>query len=128
MPRTPRTAPPFRWQHTSTDAAPASPGCYAVLARGRVLYLGSAVNIRKRLQDHGLGCRWSRRRCPWGELSSIELRTCGSRRFGDWLAREARLIRRLRPPGNSKHARTREPGRCHTAREISRPVTHGDPT
>jgi hypothetical protein len=78
----------------SGDALPAA-GCYAIYHSGRLVYLGSSANLKTRLSQH-----LRRQR----DNSEISVKVAPSRRNGDWLMREYRLIRRLRPRDNKMFA------------------------
>jgi excinuclease UvrABC nuclease subunit len=88
---------------------PSGPGCYAVFAvyndGTQILYIGSAENLKTRLENgHRIElCRY-RDFCktPWGVFKHIVVKCRVSKRYGDWLMIEARLIRRLQPPGNTR--------------------------
>jgi hypothetical protein len=54
---------------------------------GEIVYIGSTANLQQRM------------RTPWGK-GRLTLKYAISKRYGDWLMREARLIGRLRPPHN----------------------------
>jgi excinuclease UvrABC nuclease subunit len=91
-----------RW-HTTRELSrfsklPDVPGVYVVYMNGHVYYIGSSSNlcrrIRKTFQQYE---RTSMRE------SSFEIKYSLSRRYGDWLMREARLIRRLSPRANQHH-------------------------
>lgn len=84
---------------------PASPGCYALYTEeGGLVYIGSATNLKKRLGNHLRRPRpfyhtaydqWIHGECPY-----VEAKIKVSRRLGDWLMWEFRLITRLQPKEN----------------------------
>jgi excinuclease UvrABC nuclease subunit len=81
------------------DDIPPAPGVYAFVRAGRVVYVGQSTNLRKRLASYAY--RWSEGR--WRidpRIDGCVVKVSRSRRYGDWLMREARLIRRLRPKYN----------------------------
>lgn len=90
-----------RWTTAAIEDPPHGAGVYAISSRGRILYVGSALNIRFRIQDYGYGRRWKRHTGKFGRSCDLELRIARCRRASDRLSREARLIDRLRPPFNS---------------------------
>jgi len=99
-----------RWRITDPGSVPPIAGVYAIFS-GRVLvYIGSAVNMRERLNDHGVGRSWKRGPGRFSALPQLQLRTAAAGRRGDHLAREFRLITRLRPPENRNHAGGRRRG------------------
>lgn len=73
---------------------PRVPCCYVIYAPdGKLLYVGQTFNVRARFAAH-------RREGLFPKDGYIKIR-CGEH-YGDWLMREARLIRRLRPPMNAR--------------------------
>lgn len=103
---------PSRWLTLEDDDAlhaPRGPACYVVYVDGRLVYVGSTENLYSRLRNHitdpiGFPGRF---RTPWGEGLAGVVKYRPSRRFGDWLMVEARLIRRLKPFGNVRGTGTR---------------------
>lgn len=64
-------------------------GVYVILdSTGVAVYVGSAVDLRLRLRMHHL------------PRPGLRVKVKASKRFGDFLMWEARLIRRLKPAGN----------------------------
>lgn len=85
---------------------PRMAGTYVVLAEGKVAYVGQSIDVGERLVvGHKItltvGGAWE---TPWGRLRDVVVKVRYDRRFGERLMREARLIRRLKPPGNVQHA------------------------
>jgi excinuclease UvrABC nuclease subunit len=91
---------------------PQQAGVYAFLKEGRVIYIGSTVNIRDRFRSYGAARRrfdydydrathFEEYRLP-DRMVGVVVKVSVSRRYGDWLMRELRLIRRLNPDWNSK--------------------------
>jgi predicted GIY-YIG superfamily endonuclease len=74
---------------------PGSPGVYFLLGSGRrLLYVGKATNLRKRLQQHARDDRWRHvRDVRWELTSSVDTA----------LAREADILAAVRPPWNKAH-------------------------
>lgn len=70
---------------------PSEPGVYAILDGNKVLYVGSSQNLKKRISCHSKLLK---------TLPDGKYKFSCSRRYGDWLMREVRLIRRLRPKLN----------------------------
>jgi DNA polymerase-3 subunit epsilon len=86
-----------------TEGLPQAPGVYLMRdRRGEVLYVGKAVNLRRRVRSYfGPGGRHGRKvgRALEG-LERVEHEVCGSEFEALW--REARLIREHRPPCNGR--------------------------
>lgn len=72
----------------------AGPCCYTFSVGGVVVYVGSTINFRSRLYSHrsGLLARIG--------ADTVSVKIHRGHRYGDWLMREARLIKRLRPANN----------------------------
>jgi len=84
------------WTKATRGSIPNMPGCYAIY-RGRTLvYIGSTQNLNARLENHW---RDSKR---WGVTPNtpLTIKVRVSRKAGDWLMIEYRLIKRLRPEVN----------------------------
>lgn len=99
------------WKQTTIDQLPAAAGCYAIFRIDkppphlppkpeRLIYIGSANNIRARLQDFGIGNRRQSRETHFGQVDRLALRIALNRHRLHHLTREARLIARLLPPLN----------------------------
>ncbi len=102
-----------RWQTIRRGGViPATPGCYVVYVGGDICYIGSSQNLRQRLKRYWIKRRLKYRRVrsrllqptglawtPWGphSVESIVIKVKVSRRRGDWLMWEHRLIARLQP-------------------------------
>ena len=103
---------PSRWlilEDGQAQHAPRACACYAVYLDGRLCYFGSTENLYVRLREHlplPIGFP-GRVRTPWGEGQDLIVKYRPSRRFGDWLMIESRLIRRLKPFGNVRGTGTR---------------------
>ena len=79
--------------------APATPGVYVLRdAGGRALYVGKAVNLRRRLRAHFAERRWRALKPEMSRAADAEWREVGSEL--EALLREAALIRELQPPVN----------------------------
>ncbi len=83
-------------------------GCYALYIDGRLVYIGSSGNIYARLSIYRRACHISTQtepgpllQTPFGSGGSLTAKIKLSRRYGDWLMVEARLIRRLQPCANT---------------------------
>ncbi len=83
--------------------APPVPGVYILKDdRDRVLYVGKAVNLRRRLRAHFSGRRWRATKADFTRASSAEWIEVGSDL--EALLREAQLIAELRPAVNVQTA------------------------
>jgi excinuclease UvrABC nuclease subunit len=91
-----------RWIEITLDRIPAIGGTYAIFRGAQLLYIGSAHNIRARLQDHGFASRRGKLITKFGHVQGIRIKVAVELRFGLWLTRESRLIKRLKPPMNAK--------------------------
>jgi predicted GIY-YIG superfamily endonuclease len=79
--------------------APPLPGVYVLKdAGGRALYVGKAVNLRRRLRAHFAERRWRAIKAEMARAADAEWREVGSEI--EALLREAALIQELRPPVN----------------------------
>ena len=83
--------------------APATPGVYVLKdAGGHALYVGKAVNLRRRLRAHFAGRRWRAIKPEMSRADAAEWQEVGSEI--EALLREAALIQELRPPVNVQTA------------------------
>jgi predicted GIY-YIG superfamily endonuclease len=79
--------------------APATPGVYVLRDdRGIVLYVGKAINLKRRLRAHFAERRWRGLKAPLARVSDAEWREVGSEL--EALLREAELIHELAPVVN----------------------------
>jgi excinuclease UvrABC nuclease subunit len=83
---------------------PAAPGVYAFYWQAELIYIGSAANLRKRIQAHANSFRWR-------EGMTVK---AACQPYG-WEARERRLIERLRPSDNREWNRSKRPTPIGTA-------------
>lgn len=88
------------------EKLPTIPCCYVLYFNGAMKYIGSTNNLRNRFSGHSIRYGyWNEIITPWGDFDipvTITMKYKESRRYGDWLMTEARLIRRLQPQFNSK--------------------------
>jgi hypothetical protein len=83
--------------------APATPGVYVLKdAGGRALYVGKAVNLRRRLRAHFADRRWRAIKPELSRADDAEWQEVGSEI--EALLREAALIHELQPPVNVQTA------------------------
>jgi predicted GIY-YIG superfamily endonuclease len=83
--------------------APETPGVYVLRdGEGRTLYVGKAVNLRRRLRTHFAGRRWRGLKAPLARAASAEWQETGSDL--EALLREAELIADLSPIVNVQTA------------------------
>src|SRR5262245_40818639 len=79
--------------------APAAPGVYVLHdEQGQPIYVGKAVNLRRRLRAHFSGRRWRASPAQMARAADAEWTQVGSEL--EALLREAALIRELQPPVN----------------------------
>ena len=90
------------WRRTGEhlcDAAPTAPGVYILRdAAGQALYVGKAVNLRRRLRSHFAPRVWRGLKAPLARVAGAEWECVGSEL--EALLREATLIRDLQPAVN----------------------------
>ncbi len=87
------------WRVVNSSTTLTGGGCYAIYRGSSLIYIGSTSNLRQRLQSHWrAAARW---RTSATEPLSIKVKP--SRRRGDWLMIEYRLILRLCPKMNRMH-------------------------
>ena len=83
--------------------APGTPGVYVLKdAGGRALYVGKAVNLRRRLRAHFADRRWRAIKPELSRADDAEWQEVGSE--VEALLREAALIQELQPPVNVQTA------------------------
>ena len=90
------------WQHVGARIcrdAPTSPGVYVLRdSDGEALYVGKAVNLRRRLRSHFAPRRWRTLKPAMARVAGAEWQEVGSEI--EALLREADLIHRLQPTTN----------------------------
>lgn len=102
------------------------PGVYAIYLDGTLGYIGSSRDIGRRMSEHNIQLFVDRTsdknvpwvdsetgevsylwpqyyQTPWGKFTSVRVKIRRSRRSGDWLMHEYRLIRKLKPQFNIVH-------------------------
>lgn len=97
---------PRAWQVSNEHlhCFPDEAGCYVIYFDGAIGYIGQSVCLSTRISQYRIhrnifgGKEWV---TPWGSFDSVVIKFKLGRRYGDWLMREARLIRRLKPPMNT---------------------------
>jgi predicted GIY-YIG superfamily endonuclease len=81
------------------ERAPQAPGVYVLRdAGGRPVYVGKAVNLKRRLRAHFAERRWRVLKSEMARIADAEWREVGSEL--EALLREASLIHELQPPAN----------------------------
>src|SRR6267143_357262 len=84
--------------------APASPGVYVLTdADGRALYVGKAINLRRRLRAHFAERRWRALKPELSRAADAEWREVGSEL--EALLREGAMIQERQPPSDVRDAR-----------------------
>lgn len=86
---------------------PKGPGCYAVYFGNDLVYVGSSYQVRNRLSGHRFdSCRYSAwTQTPWGSAAKVTVKVRATKKYGEWLMLEARLLRRLAPRHNVRGKR-----------------------
>jgi len=86
--------------------APNRPAVYVFFLDGEAVYVGQTSQLKKRLEQHGITWGYDGKlKTPWGSFPTTTEATCKfrlSRKIGDWLMWEQRLIWRLQPRYNIK--------------------------
>lgn len=83
-------------------------GVYVIFSGPAVVYVGSSVDMVARMSSYQVR-RWGKRHCPsvpWAGLPDIKIKVKYTRKYGEWLMVELRLIERLKPKFNRKHKYT----------------------
>src|ERR1043165_10119133 len=70
---------------------PHLPGCYAIFNNGELVYIGSAVNLRRRIRAQGIIQRWPPAPTRFGPLHALKIKVRVNRRRFEHLTRELRL-------------------------------------
>ncbi len=83
-------------------------GVYAIYRTGSLVYIGSSSQLSVRLQPYF--------RVRHQDVPLVTVKVAPSRRAVDWLMREYRLIRRLRPVDNRTHASGKRARRFESVR------------
>jgi len=65
--------------------------CYVFFFDGVAVYVGQTSNLRERMSDHRRGI------LTQANGRAVSMKVHPGYRYGDWMMREVRLIRRLRP-------------------------------
>lgn len=99
------------WREVARVAdVPFVAGCYAIYHDGQLVYVGSSSRLKQRisvyLNQRGRGAKSGGSTPPSPDVRVV-VKVTGSRRLGDWLMREYRLIQRLRPRDNFNYAQYR---------------------
>jgi|SRR5688572_24338286 hypothetical protein len=110
-----------RWIAVERRWIPEGPGVYVVYQDNRVVYVGSSTRLQARVRRYFNKERWpfdlrhiapaERYNTPWNFYHAgdrIRVKVKYSRRLGDWLMWEWRLIHRLQPEFNKAGIRAAE--------------------
>jgi hypothetical protein len=104
MPRLTSHSPDGRhtWHSTPLAALPNAPACYAIFQGDQLMYIGSAIDVRDRIREHGLLPTKHRHPPPLVPLDRVSIKIAFNKRRFAHATRELRLIFRLAPPLNAK--------------------------
>lgn len=115
----------FDCEEIDVKDLPTYPCVYAVYLNGELGYVGSTINLAQRIRTHHIAMRGfpGYFQTPWGVFRDVSIKARRVRQYGDHLAIEARLIRRLMPkhnimlvPGKArKHKMQRSESTCTVA-------------
>lgn len=86
----------------TADVFPSTPACYVVFEGKKLLYVGSAINLRGRLNCHRIYEGMIGYRQGVCNPAKVTIAYRPTVKYGDWAMVEIRLIRRLKPPINGK--------------------------
>lgn len=97
---------------------PELPGVYAVYEHGELVYIGSSINLRRRLRAYGrkrinrfrrngLNQQWFSPGWSYEGPYATHFKVKMATRQGEWLMREWLLISRLKPCYNTEGAKRR---------------------
>lgn len=75
---------------------PDKPAVYAIYDATKLVYIGSTASLQFRFSSH---------KKLLGKLHFPHMKISFSRKYGDWVMRELRLIKRLQPESNKDHKR-----------------------
>lgn len=85
---------------------PTRPAVYVIYIDGAPVYVGQTTRLRTRIEQHKFDWGYDAKlKTPWGDFpkdSTIHCKYRLSRRAGDWLMWELRLIWKLQPRFNIK--------------------------
>lgn len=90
------------WKSVELGTMRGNAACYVVFGDGRLIYIGSTINMQSRFHQHNIVfARYSHSvDTPWGRFRDVTIKYRPSMKYGDWAMIELRLIRRLQPTGN----------------------------
>lgn len=90
----------------NTSGLPRVACCYVIYFNSELKYIGSTNDLRNRFSGHSIRYGyWNELITPWGDFpnsTNFIIKYKPSRKYGDWLMLEARLIKKLQPAFNSK--------------------------
>lgn len=86
------------------DSVPHRPGVYVIYIYDRPVYVGQSSNLALRLRSYKFRYGYNRNiKTPWGDFhdeAPVYCKFKTTRRLGDWLMWEYRLIQKLQPEHN----------------------------
>src|SRR5258706_8686022 len=100
-----QTLPPSKWWLADDlRDLPAVGACYVAYSGDRVMYVGSSGNLRIRMFEHLTGGESARyfKTPHWMNVPDVKVKCKLSNKYGEWRMLELRLIKRLKPPYNTK--------------------------
>jgi excinuclease UvrABC nuclease subunit len=97
------------------DKLPLLPGVYCIYINNEIVYIGSSVNIKKRIGEYKFESHCKKYNItPWQFIDKtlpIFVKISLSKKLGDWAMKEIRLISKLQPKFNksfkNKNLRTK---------------------
>lgn len=91
---------PSRWEEFEGPRLlrlPNTAGVYVIMITGLVYYVGQSRRLRDRLENRFYDLGNGETMTPWGKRLGVVVKISRSKRYGEELMREARLIKRLQP-------------------------------
>jgi excinuclease UvrABC nuclease subunit len=96
----------------SCHLLPDIPCVYCLKLNGLVVYVGSTIRLRSRFYEHKIQHGYAKNIVlPWlsvGNDTEITLKVKSSKKYGDWVMDEMRLIKKLSPIYNKMHKNPRK--------------------
>jgi len=95
--------------YPTSNRLPASAGVYVIFLHGKAVYVGQSLNLRQRFVGHNIRHGYGKDiHTPWGDFYDGDGDPCitgkyrVTRRYGEHLMWEARLIIKLQPRFNQR--------------------------